>query len=86
MTTKKTTNAKKTPAKPVKKTTKTTKRISADAKITVLATTNPRREGTTHYKHFTLYTNGMTVAAFTKKGGNRGDLRCDVKDGHIAVA
>ena len=59
--------------------------ISIDAKITVLVKDNPRRKGTAHSKRFGLYQTGETVAEYLKKGGNRGDLRCDIRDGFVKV-
>ncbi len=70
-------------------TAKATKRLSADAVITVLVKTNPRREGHGTHKRFAVYKTGMTVGEYLDKGkslgAKRSNLRWDVKRGHIDV-
>ena len=59
--------------------------FNPDAKITVLAKENPRREGTDAHEKFKLYKTGMTVADYIKKGGSSGKIRTDVARGNIKV-
>lgn len=56
------------------------------ATITVVAESNPKREGTKAHAMFALYTTGMTVAEFLRAGGRRVDLRWDEAHGFISVA
>lgn len=58
-------------------------------KITLLVKENPRREGTTCFKKFAQYRNGMTVgeylAAGEKLGTTMGSVRHDVEHGFISI-
>ena len=59
--------------------------IDKDAKITVLAETNPRRAGTVTHKIFELYKNGMTVGEFVAAGGRLIDVKADIERKHISI-
>ena|SRR3990167_5589071 len=61
-------------------------KISDDAKITVLAKKNPRREGSKAFKRFTLFRTGMKVGDYIKKGGKRSFLRASLRRKHISVS
>lgn len=54
-------------------------------KIKVLASENPKREGSAAHKKFSLYKNGMTVGEFLDKGGTSSCIAYDVKHGYIEV-
>jgi len=87
-------------SKPVKKATKKTakkaakakpepsgnSKFSPDAKITVLAEKNPKREGGEAHKRFELYRNGMTVAKALEAGVLRMDLSWDTRHSFISIA
>jgi len=57
-----------------------------DAKITLLAKENPKREGSKAHKKFALYETGMTVGEFIAKGGNLADVAWDARKNFISVA
>ena len=48
-----------------------------EAKITAVASPNPKREGSKAHAVFSLYREGMTVAEFIQAGGSNDDLRWD---------
>lgn len=56
-----------------------------DAKITILAEKNPKREGTNAHARFAMYRSGMLVKTFLEKGGTGADLAWDAKHGFIKV-
>lgn len=59
-----------------------------DQVITVLTKENPKREGSTAYDRFELYTTGkkgMTVKQALEKGVSSGDLKWDSDRGYIAI-
>ncbi len=58
-------------------------KLSDGAKIKVLAKENPKRGKSA--KRFSIYKNGMTVAAAIEKGALRGDLRWDAAHKYIAL-
>ena len=60
--------------------------FAPDAKITVLAKENPKREGSASFKRFALYSKHKTVESFLKAGGTSGDLRYDMDAKYIKVA
>ena len=59
--------------------------VSRDAKITVIAKSNPRRPGTKVHRRFAFYKTGMTVGEFLKKGGTMGSVRGDLRRGNIRI-
>ncbi len=72
--------AKAAPAKTVR-----TGDFKPDAKITVVAKENPRREGTHGHTVFEYYRKAGTVAKFLEMGGKVADIRWDVEHDHIKV-
>ncbi len=63
--------------------------VPSDAKLTVLAKENPRREGTLGAKTFALYAKAKTVGEFRElckeRGGDAGYLHADIRAGHIKI-
>ena len=57
-----------------------------DARITVLAKDNPKRESSAAHKVFGLYRKHRTVGDFLKAGGTTAHLRWDSKHGFIRIA
>lgn len=55
------------------------------AKIKVLVTENPRKEGSNRANQFELYEDGMTVEEFLASGGRRRSIRRDKKQGLIEL-
>lgn len=60
-------------------------KIGLDAKITILASENPKRAGSSAAAIFDLYKNGMTVEKFLAAGGTRAALNYDVAHEYISV-
>lgn len=56
------------------------------AKIKLLVKENPKREGSSSYKRFALYSKSATVADFLKAGGTRADLAWDKSRKFISVS
>jgi hypothetical protein len=56
-----------------------------EAKITVLAKENPKREGSASYKEFELYRKHKTVGAFLAAGGTSASLRWDSEHKFIKI-
>jgi len=54
-------------------------------KIRILAEKNPRRAGTTAFKMFELYRNGITPAEFYSLGGRVSDIRWDISRKFIEI-
>ncbi len=65
---------------------KTRRRVNKQAKITVLAEENPKRQGTLAYERFALYETGMTVGEYVDAGGRAGDIGYDVAAGYIELS
>jgi hypothetical protein len=59
--------------------------VNKAATIKRLVSENPKREGTSSHARFELYKDGMTVAAFLKKGGFLADIRWDADKGFIEL-
>jgi len=57
-----------------------------EAKITLLAKENPKREGSASHKRFGLYKTGMTVGEFISKGGTLADVAWDARKNFISVS
>jgi len=86
---------KKTPAK--KTTTPAKKKVAPapsvtvetpdtdSAKITLLAESNPKREGSAAHGRFALYKSGMTVSEYLAAGGTRSDLRWDAARNFVRI-
>jgi len=63
------------------------KGAALDAKITVLAATNPKRPNTKAFDVFSKYVDGMTVQAFMDAAGSEAtpNMVYDAKHGFIAI-
>lgn len=60
-------------------------RLDPEATIKILAKENPHREGSSRYKRWGKYKDGMTVKEALKAGFNAGDLNHSVNDGNIKI-
>jgi hypothetical protein len=60
--------------------------LPAEAKITLLAKTSPKRKGSAGAKRFAKYKTGQTVAQALEAGLWRADIRWDSERGYISVA
>ncbi len=56
-----------------------------EAKLTLLAEANPKKEGSKARVRFEHYTGSATVGDFLKKGGTYGDICYDIARKFIAV-
>ncbi len=56
------------------------------AKITVVASENPKRQGSLAHTRFAKYKTGQTIEAFIAAGGTAGDVKWDLEAGHIKIA
>jgi hypothetical protein len=86
-----TTSTKKAPAKaPDKKSAErrkvaTAPRFVDTAKIKLLETKNPKREGSKAAKLYKIYKTGKTVRQVLEEGQTRSNLRYDVAHGYITI-
>ena len=56
------------------------------AKISIVATENPKRNGSSAHTRFAKYRNGMTIQSFLDSGGTTGDVNWDLQKGYIKLA
>jgi hypothetical protein len=59
--------------------------VDMGLKIKILVDGNPKRQGSSSYKRFAKYENGMTVEEALKKGVKSADIHWDVKHNFIAL-